>query len=48
VGVVIYGKYSPRKELTELKQIFLSQKAILLRAYWQENQFLAHLTSSAT
>jgi len=43
VGVVIYGKYSPRKEMTELKQIFLSRKAILLRAYRQENRFLAHL-----
>lgn len=43
VGVLIYGKYSPRKERTELKRIFLSKDSIVMRAYRQENRFVAHL-----
>jgi len=43
VGVIIYGRYSPRRELTELKARFLSRESVLRRAYRQENRFLAHL-----
>jgi len=43
VGVPIYVKYSPKKELTEIKNAFLSREAILERAYRQERTFLAHL-----
>jgi APA family basic amino acid/polyamine antiporter len=43
LGVLIYVKYSPRKELTDLKNLFLSKDSVLMRAYRQENRFLAHL-----
>jgi amino acid transporter len=42
VGIPIYIKYSPKKELTDLKNTLLSRKAILERAYRQESTFLAH------
>jgi basic amino acid/polyamine antiporter, APA family len=41
-GVPIYAKYSPKKELTELKEAFLSREAVLQRLYGQEERFLAH------
>jgi len=43
VGVPIYLKYSPKKEMTELKKALLSRASILKRAYRQEQRFLAHL-----
>jgi basic amino acid/polyamine antiporter, APA family len=42
-GVPIYVWYSPKKELTELKQAFLSPQATLKRISEQEHVFLAHL-----
>ncbi len=41
-GVPIYIKYSPRKELRELKEKLLSRDSILIRAYRQERLFLAY------
>jgi amino acid transporter len=43
IGIPIYIKYSPKKELVELKEAFLSEDSILRRAYRQEEKFLAHL-----
>ena len=43
VGVPIYVKYSPKKELTEVKQAFLSEQNIFRRVYRQEHVFLAHV-----
>jgi APA family basic amino acid/polyamine antiporter len=43
VGVPIYVKYSPKKELTELKEALLAEEAVLERTYRQEERFLAHL-----
>jgi amino acid transporter len=43
VGVPIYIKYSPKKEITDLKNALLSKDSILERAYRQEEKFLAHL-----
>jgi amino acid transporter len=43
VGVPIYVKYSPKKELTELKNQLLSRENILKRMYAQERVFLAHM-----
>jgi len=42
VGVPIYVKYSPKKELTEIKQAFVSRERVLRRAYSQQHVFLAH------
>jgi hypothetical protein len=36
-------KYSPKKEMTELKNALLSREATLRRAYRQEQRFLANL-----
>jgi APA family basic amino acid/polyamine antiporter len=44
VGLPIYVKYSPKREITELKEKLLSRESILRRAYNQEEIFLAHLT----
>jgi APA family basic amino acid/polyamine antiporter len=41
-GVPIYVEYSPKQELTELKEALLSREAILKRAHEQEQRFLAH------
>jgi len=41
-GVPIYALFSPKKELHELKESFLSRPAVLHRTYEQGNQFLAH------
>jgi len=43
VGIPIYIKYSPKKELTEAKQVIISEQNIFLRMYRQEHVFLAHL-----
>jgi hypothetical protein len=42
-GVPIYIKYSPKKELAELKDSLLSREAALKRITAQERVFLAHL-----
>jgi Tfp pilus assembly protein PilE len=42
-GIPIYIKYTPRKELVELKKELLSREAVLERAYKQEGVFIAHL-----
>jgi amino acid transporter len=43
VGALIYFKYSPKKEMSELKTQILSRDTILMRAYRQENRFFAHM-----
>ena len=43
VGVPIYVKYSPKKEMAELKEELLSRESRLRRAASQEESFLAHL-----
>ena len=43
VGLPIYVKYSPKKEMAELKDALLSRESILRNAYNQEERFLAHL-----
>ncbi|HUL38836.1 MAG TPA: hypothetical protein VLU38_00960, partial [Methanomassiliicoccales archaeon] len=42
VGVVVYAYFSPKKELTEAKALFLSEEAILRRAARQRMTYLAH------
>lgn len=42
IGIPIYIKYSPKKELTDIKNALISREAILERAYRQEDRFLAH------
>jgi APA family basic amino acid/polyamine antiporter len=42
IGVPIYVKYSPKKEIAELKEALTSREATLKRAYEQEHTFLAH------
>jgi APA family basic amino acid/polyamine antiporter len=41
-GVPIYIKYSPKKEITDLKEALLSKDNVLRRIYSQERTFLAH------
>jgi amino acid transporter len=43
VGVPVYTFFSPKKELVEMKQVFLSEEAILERAYHQEETFMAYV-----
>ena len=43
VGVPIYIKYSPKKEIAELKNALLSRETALKRIYTQERVFLAHV-----
>jgi amino acid transporter len=43
VGIPIYIRYSPKKELTNLKNALIAREAILERAYRQEDRFLAHV-----
>ena len=43
VGIPIYIKYSPKKELTEAKEALLSSENIFRRVYRQEHVFLAHV-----
>jgi len=42
-GLPIYVKYSPKKEITELKEKLLSKESIARRAQGLEERFLAHL-----
>jgi amino acid transporter len=42
VGIPIYVKYSPKKELTEVKKRLLSEQNIFRRIYHQEHVFLAN------
>jgi len=42
-GALVYFKYSPKSEITELKELLLSRESVLTRVYRQENRFLAHL-----
>ena len=42
VGVPIYIKYSPKKEIAEAKQALISPQNIFRRAYRQQHVFLAH------
>jgi amino acid transporter len=42
-GLPIYIKYSPKKEITELKEKLLSRESVLRLAYSQEERFLAHI-----
>jgi amino acid transporter len=42
IGVPIYVLYSPKKEITELKEALLSRESRLKRAASQEERFLAH------
>jgi hypothetical protein len=43
VGIPIYIKYSPKKELTEAKQALISSQTIFRQVYRQEHVFLAHV-----
>jgi amino acid transporter len=42
IGVPIYVKFSPKKELGDLKKELLSKSFVLERTYRQEQRFLAH------
>jgi APA family basic amino acid/polyamine antiporter len=42
VGVVVYSYFSPKKELSQAKAVFLSEEAILWRVTRQSITFLAH------
>jgi len=42
-GLPIYVKYSPKKEIAELKEKLLSRESTLRWAYGQEERFLAHM-----
>jgi APA family basic amino acid/polyamine antiporter len=43
VGIPIYIKYSPKKEIAELKEALISRESILKRTEAQEERFLAHV-----
>jgi amino acid transporter len=43
VGIPMYIKYSPKKEIAELKEALISREAYLKRAYAQEEIFLANV-----
>lgn len=42
VGIPVYAFFSPKQELHDLKEAFLSNEAIWTRAQRQETRFLAH------
>jgi len=42
IGVPVYIKYTPKKEIAQLKQTLLTQETRLKTAYDQEHLFLAH------
>jgi hypothetical protein len=42
-AISIYIKYSPKKEIAELKEALISRESFLKRAYAQEETFLAHI-----
>jgi hypothetical protein len=39
----MYIWYSPKKEMDELRDVFLSRDSILQRTYREEERFLAHM-----
>jgi len=41
-GVPIYIKYTPKKEIAELKEALFSRESVVRRVYSQEERFLAH------
>ncbi len=41
-GIPVYVKYSPKKELSDLKTTLLSRENVLRRVYAEERTFLAH------
>ena len=43
VGVPIYVKYSPKKEMAELKEALISRESFLKIAHAHEERFLAHI-----
>ncbi len=43
MGIPVYAFFSPKKELLELKESFLSEEAILDRSYHQQKVFLAYV-----
>jgi APA family basic amino acid/polyamine antiporter len=43
VGVPVYIKYSPKKEIAELKEALISRESFLKTAQAQEERFLAHV-----
>jgi len=45
LGVPIYIRYSPKKEMAEIKKSLVSSESILESSLRQEEQFLAHLLS---
>jgi len=45
LGVPIYIRYSPKKEMAEIKKLLVSSESILESSLRQEEQFLAHLLS---
>jgi APA family basic amino acid/polyamine antiporter len=47
VGVPIYMRYSPKKEMTELKNALISREAVLKRAYLVEGRYLGHVMEHA-
>ncbi len=42
-GIPMYIKYSPKKEITELKSVLLSSESVMKRAERQEQRFLANV-----
>ena len=42
MGIVIYVKYTPKKEMTELREALLSRETVLEWAHRQERIFLAN------
>jgi amino acid transporter len=42
-GVSMYIKYSPKKEISELKEALVSRESMMKRAYSQEERFLANV-----
>jgi APA family basic amino acid/polyamine antiporter len=42
LGIPVYVFFSPKKELADLRSRFLSREAVLRRAYYQGEQFLAY------
>jgi amino acid transporter len=47
IGVPIYIRYSPKKEMTEFKKALISREAVLKRAYSIEERYLAHVLQHA-
>jgi amino acid transporter len=43
IGMPIYIKYTPKREIGQLKQVLVEREVILKRAYETEQLFLAHL-----